>query len=610
MSISVRRLRRPAEPERAATARRWRHSIALALPALVLASATLGGPALADDAADPGPDPATAPSASSPETPAEPAADPKPEPAPESEPEPKPAPEPEPAPEPKPEPEPKPKPSTEPGADEGDQAGEKPADAPDEPAEEPADASADKEDAAPGDASTGPSEQTTPAAEYTAVQAAAKAGKAPSAVVPQAVNDKKVVVCKYVSTPGGYSHHVIVPSVSSLKDWTPAMGFPSFAFADAHDSIVIRYLDDSEIPGQVPNSACPTMVNPPTLTLLNPCGANNTSWADPASSPAYTWVRNPDGSITFTANPGYLFPSNTPGGLTSFTSPPPPVDTDPVNQNCGNTDIVVTPPALQMDDPCGVGNAIWLNPGNTAAYTVAMDTPGAGQVTLTANAGYTFPGPSPTHVYAPPVETNTDPCPTVVQPPVVPTVNPCGPDNVAFGTVPAGPWTSSVDPGDGSLTLTATGNNVFPGGTKLHVYNLPADNDPACLVAPALAPSDPCGPGNAAWIPPVATAGYTVSVVNGVIQLIATLGNLFVGDQPTYTYPASAPVDSGVVCEVGGVQETAPPKKSDDDTGAVGGQQATALPNTGGPDGWLMPLGVLLVLAGAGLVLARRGQVA
>lgn len=402
MSRSARRPRRHAEPEQAVTARRWRHTIALALPVLVLASAALAGPALADDDAAPGPasdTASTASNASSPETPAEPTPEPK------SEPDPKPAPEPEPEPEPKPAPDPGP--SAEPdapdagsGDGESDQAVDEAAPKADPkadaaPEQEPGAADENSDDTPADAAATDatPSEQTTPAAEYTAVQAAAKAGNAPSAVVPQAVNTKKVVVCKYVSTPGGYSHHVIVPSVNSLKDWTPAMGFPSFAFADAQDSIVIRYLDDNEIPGQVPNSACPTMVNPPTLTLLNPCGANNTSWADPAVSPAYTWVRNPNGSITFTANPGYLFPSTTSAGLTIYTSPPPPADTDPVNQNCGNTDTLITPPVLLVDDPCGAGNAAWINPGDTAAYTVAMNTPAAGQVTLTAKPGFTFPVP-------------------------------------------------------------------------------------------------------------------------------------------------------------------------------------------------------------------------
>ncbi|MCR1783947.1 LPXTG cell wall anchor domain-containing protein [Nocardioides carbamazepini] len=607
MSNFARRPRRHAEPEQGPTARRWRPTITLLLPAVVLASAALAGPALADDA---DPAPASDPGQSAQTTQAEPAPEPEAEPAPEPEPEPEPKPEPAPAPAPDPKPEPapdpKPEPSAEPDAADAGEATEEKAD--EKAGEQAGEESAQKPDQEQA-VTAAPSEQATPAAEYATVQAAAKAGDDPGIVVPQAVNTKKVVVCKYVSTPPGYSHHVIVPSVSSLQDWTPAMGFPSFAFADAHDSIVIRYLDDNEIPGQVPNSACPTMVSPPMLTLLNPCGANNTSWADPAASPAYSWVRNANGSITFTASPGYLFPSTTTAGLTSYTSPPPPADTDPVNQNC-TVDTVITPPVLQMDDPCGVGNAVWLNPGNTAAYTVAMDTPAAGQVTLTANAGFTFAGPAPTYVYGPPVETNVAACPTVVQPPAVPTVNPCGPNNIAFGTVPAGPWTSSLDPDDGSVTLTATGNNVFPGGATLHVYNLPADNDPACLVAPALAPSDPCGVGNAAWIPPVETPDYSVSVVNGVIQLIAKLGKLFVGDQPTYTYPAAAPVDSGVVCAVGGVQETQPAKSDDapGTPGAVGGVQATSLPNTGGPGGWLMPFGVLLVLAGAGLVLARRNQ--
>lgn len=56
----------------------------------------------------------------------------------------------------------------------------------------------------------------------------------------------------------------------------------------------------------------------------------------------------------------------------------------------------------------------------------------------------------------------------------------------------------------------------------------------------------------------------------------------------TYTYDA-----------VGGIDEEQPP-------GVGGVSVSTGLPSTGGPDGWLVPLGVGLVLVGAGLVMVRR----
>src|SRR5690606_22448995 len=48
-------------------------------------------------------------------------------------------------------------------------------------------------------------------------------------------------------------------------------------------------------------------------------------------------------------------------------------------------------------------------------------------------------------------------------------------------------------------------------------------------------------------------------------------------------------------------------EETDDDGGETGGVVGAAgLPNTGGPAGVLLPLGVLMVLVGAGLVVVRR----
>ena len=52
--------------------------------------------------------------------------------------------------------------------------------------------------------------------------------------------------------------------------------------------------------------------------------------------------------------------------------------------------------------------------------------------------------------------------PTTVEPPVVPVIDPCGPDNATYGTVPDGPWTAELNP-DGSLTLTSVLPNPIAG---------------------------------------------------------------------------------------------------------------------------------------------------
>ena len=79
---------------------------------------------------------------------------------------------------------------------------------------------------------------------------------------------------------------------------------------------------------------------------------------------------------------------------------------------------------------------------------------------------------------------------------------------------------------------------------------------------------------------------------------------------------------AGGECVAGGVDENGDPcdpvdvVEECDDTGAtattaddcdeIGGITEDALPNTGGPMGMLVPLGALLVLLGAGLVMVRR----
>jgi LPXTG-motif cell wall-anchored protein len=668
MTSSLRRSWRSGDPSKAQAGRRRRHKIALLLPAVVVVSTVLSGPAYADDVDDPAP--------ASPDTSQ---STPTPDPAPS--PDPKPEPEPDPKPDPKPDPAPAPSndpaPADQPSASDESKGG---------PGKK--DEGKQLADQAPQTDESAPAPALSPSA-GTVFSAAAEAD-ANEAAVPAAANEKKVVVCKYVSTPGGYSHHVIVPSVNSLKDWDPSMGFPSFAFADAQNSIAIRYLDDDEVPGQVPDSVCPSLIKRPVPTVVNPCGPDNAVWAD-LSGTGFTAVRQLDGSLVVTASPGYWFAPLTIPPTTEFTVPAP-VDNDPVDQDC-DAPAAVVPPDPQPVDECGNGIVQWADPPNSPDYTWVRN--GDGSVTFTPVAPAVFPGgvpsiswPVPTvHQEACPkkvvvckyvstpagfehhiviVSVNAvDPsgsgktwdqvtdadfpfpfedaqdsiaiafadkgdqshdftpedCGTKIDPPVVPQLDPCNPtgvtSNIHFGAIPDGAWTADTSVA-GKITFTATGTNYFSTTgegedkvfVKTYVVNLGADSGEKCLIAPAIAPNDPCNPAgvtsNATWVLPAETADYSVSVVNGVIKLIGKLGKVFESGDSTYTYNlAATPVDSGVVCEVGGVEETSNPPKD-----AVDSEQAaTGLPNTGGPAGWLMPLGVGLVLAGAGLVLARRKTV-
>lgn len=67
-------------------------------------------------------------------------------------------------------------------------------------------------------------------------------------------NEKKVVVCKWVTTPDGELDHIIISSVSTLPDEFDGT-FP-FDFEDAQASTAVRYAMEGEQAKDVPVSDC------------------------------------------------------------------------------------------------------------------------------------------------------------------------------------------------------------------------------------------------------------------------------------------------------------------------------------------------------------------
>jgi hypothetical protein len=101
-----------------------------------------------------------------------------------------------------------------------------------------------------------------------------------------AAENQKVVVCKYVSTPGGHLDHIVVVSDNTLPDefngtfpfvWTDAQGQSS------HGSIAVRYANPGEQAKDVPLTDCPqsgTETTPTTavVTFQDPtCDNANTA---------------------------------------------------------------------------------------------------------------------------------------------------------------------------------------------------------------------------------------------------------------------------------------------------------------------------------------------
>lgn len=90
-------------------------------------------------------------------------------------------------------------------------------------------------------------------------------GEEPPGEEPPA-DEQKVVVCKYVTTPGDGEllSHIVIVDESALGDGFDGT-FP-FAFADAHfSSIAIRWAEDGEQAHDIPLTACPGV---PTTTMV------------------------------------------------------------------------------------------------------------------------------------------------------------------------------------------------------------------------------------------------------------------------------------------------------------------------------------------------------
>ncbi len=517
VSISSRpRGRRPDRP----TGLRRGHHLALVLPTLVLASTVLAAPALADgEGPTPGSDggtPAVAESSPAPDT--GPAPDPKPDPKPAAQPDPQPAPQPDPA-----------------------------------PVEEQA---APQQGAAPAaDPAPGSAGKSAPAVKD---GGKSTSGSAPTALAAAAGNEK-VVVCKYVGTPGGVLDHIIIVSVNAIKDFPTPVTFP-WTFADAHDSVAIRFALDGEQAKDVPIAACPVTAAPteipaPTVPVDDPCGVGNAVYGAVPAGP-YAVVRNPDGSITLTADTGFLFT----GGVPTYTYPVP-VET--------NTTPCVPPPANDkkvvvckyVSTPGGVLDHIIIVSVNTlkdfpdpavfpwqfpdaqdsVAIRFALDGEQAKDVPLTA---------CPQNV------------PAEITPPVLTVVDPCGVGNAVYGAVPPSADYTVVRNPDGSITLTAVAPATFPGGAPAYLYLPPVETNtaacppgPAEITPPVVDLLDPCGTGNAAYGPVPASPDYT-TVLNGdgSITLTAVAPATFPGGAPTHTFPvpvetvtAPCPVDPRVV---------------------------------------------------------------
>ena len=169
---------------------------------------------------------------------------------------------------------------------------------------------------------------------------------------------KKVYVCKYVGTPGvnetlQSGNNPISVSTNALANFT---GLGSFFKDGQNNSIAIAWDNGDNV--EPPVSMCPAAPGPatipvPTVPVNDPCGPGNAVYGTVPSGD-YTYVLNQDGSITFTANAGFVFT----GGL-AVVNLPTPVDTNvacPVDvcPNIGGLQLTI-PQGMMIDN---AGNCV------------------------------------------------------------------------------------------------------------------------------------------------------------------------------------------------------------------------------------------------------------
>ena len=170
---------------------------------------------------------------------------------------------------------------------------------------------------------------------------------------------QKVVVCKYVSTPGGHVDHVVVVDDNTLPDEFDG-NFP-FSWTDAHGqssqgSVAIRYANPGPPPEQAKDislSECPQSEEPQdqittaSVSFTDPTCDNGNAASYATSGEHVTFdapTAAPDASITVTAttDEGFIFD----GGDTTATFS----HTFTAAEDCGS-DPETPPTTVDVDPP-------------------------------------------------------------------------------------------------------------------------------------------------------------------------------------------------------------------------------------------------------------------
>ena len=238
---------------------------------------------------------------------------------------------------------------------------------------------------------------------------------------------------------------------------------------------------------------------------------------------------------------------------------------------------ITLPAQPTFNDPCGVDNATWNVPADTATITWSLVD---GELIATAKDGYLFTDGTSVTNYGTAPDSDELCGPEEIEIPAAPSVtDPCGVGNATWN-VPDDNATFDWELVGGELIVTILAENtVFEGtGETSHNFGEAVEtNTDECEVAgeqleipaqPGI--KDPCGAGNARWKVPADTDELDWTLDDGVLSVeILVADTVFEGtDDTTYSFGKAVETNKAA-CEIKGQQG------NQDLTVEVKGAQAT-----------------------------------
>jgi hypothetical protein len=212
---------------------------------------------------------------------------------------------------------------------------------------------------------------------------------------------------------------------------------------------------------------CVTKIAKPTYTVNDPCGVRNAVLVIPSSN-TYTITYHYNRSATITANASYMFDDGSISGVKSYTIATP----QDSNTLCQSEPI----PTPKPTDPCGLDNAYWVKPKDTATVDWSLE----GSVLTATAIGVLFQDGRSVISFGAALDSGAL-C-TVKLPHQPSTDDPCGPAN-ALWDVPRDTREYSWSlRDDGHLIVTTTADYVFSNGQTTYDFGVAPDSNSPCPI--------------------------------------------------------------------------------------------------------------------------------